>query len=248
MTSFLQMERKTSKRKVFNVVLPTKRRKTGYKTLARVTQNPFAVVRSIPRGLNPLPFKMLTKLAYHSNYTTGAGAGAGTCTVRVFNAASLYDPDYSGTGHQPLGFDQIMPMYDHYVVLGAQIMVKACPGDSTYGNNIIGISGNAVVTPKTSAQDYQEAACCTWDIMSTYTSIPTRRLLQGYSPKIHMGITNPIDSDKLQGTETANPSDGWFWHVFIQPANLSNTHAPITLEVSIVYSVAFIEPKQLASS
>ncbi len=241
------MERKTNKRKG-DVVLPTKRRRTGRKTYSAVTQNPrVSLFTNIPRGLNPLPFKLVTKLAYHANYTTGSGASAGSTTVRVFNASSCYDPDYSGVGHQPLGFDQLMPMYDHYVVLGSKIHVKACPGDSTYGNNIIGISGNAVVTPRT-AQEYQEAACCTWDIMSTYTSIPTRRLMQGYSPKTHMGVSNPIDCEKLQGTVSGNPTDNWFWHVFVQPANAGNTHAPVTLEVSINYLVAFIEPVQLASS
>lgn len=246
------MERKTFKRKQYNVIMPTKRRRTLYKgrrNYAATTQNPLVAFNKIPRGLNPLPFKLVTNLSYHSNYTTGAGGAAGAMTVRIYNAGGLYDPDYSGTGHQPLGFDQIMPMYDHYVVLGATIMVKAAPGTSTYNNTIVGVSGNAIVTLKTSAQDYQEAACCTWDIMSTYTNIPTRgRLIQGYNPKVHLGISNPLSSDKLQGTISAVPADNWFWHVFVQPANASETHPPITLEVQIDYKVAFIEPTQLPAS
>lgn len=45
--------------------------------------------------------------------------------VHTFRATDLYDPDYTGTGHQPLGFDQMMLMYRKFLVLKSKISVIA---------------------------------------------------------------------------------------------------------------------------
>lgn len=42
-----------------------------------------------------------------------------------FRAASIFDPDLSGVGHQPLGHDQLETMYQRYRVLSAKITVEA---------------------------------------------------------------------------------------------------------------------------
>lgn len=42
-----------------------------------------------------------------------------------FRAASIFDPDLSGVGHQPLGHDQLETMYQRYRVLSARITVEA---------------------------------------------------------------------------------------------------------------------------
>ena len=33
-------------------------------------------------------------------------------------------PNHTGVGHQPLYFDQLMTIYNHYIVIGAKITVK----------------------------------------------------------------------------------------------------------------------------
>ncbi len=44
---------------------------------------------------------------------------------QVFTANGLFDPDITGTGHQPRGFDQFMALYDKYVVVSSSITLKA---------------------------------------------------------------------------------------------------------------------------
>ena len=43
---------------------------------------------------------------------------SGLCGVRIFSLSSLFDPDVTGTGHQPVGYDQIMALYEEYIVKG----------------------------------------------------------------------------------------------------------------------------------
>ena len=42
----------------------------------------------------------------------------------AFRTASMYDPDHTTTGHQPLFFDQMNAIYNKYRVLGSVIKVK----------------------------------------------------------------------------------------------------------------------------
>lgn len=229
----------TTKRKWGAARRASKARKTNKGTRAVVSQNP-RVSRGIASGKNPLPFKLITKLAYNDKYLVTGAAGA--CAVRVYDASSLYDPDYSGGGHQPLGFDQLMPMYDHYVVLGSKITVRFANGTPA---STVGVSGNAVVTPKTSASHYIEAGATKHQCCVYQANMPV--ITQGYSPKIHLGIENPTDADKLQGSETTNPTDNWFFHVFVEPLG-SGDSANCYIDVTIEYTACFIEPKQLAQS
>lgn len=52
----------------------------------------------------------------------------------VFRATSIYDPDYTDTGHQPLGRDLWASMYDYYSVLKCEYEVEMynCMDESLY--------------------------------------------------------------------------------------------------------------------
>lgn len=238
------MERKTSAKRKWAVSLPTKKRRKTPSGYAAVTQRPRAP-RFQALGQNPLPMKLVTKLAYNETVRL-TGGSAGATAVYVFNASSLYDPNYTGTGHQPLGFDQIMAMYDHYVVLGAKVTVKfAMPSGSAYTVAQVGVHGAATVTPRTNGSAYVETGTTSMKMVGFPSYFP--QVTQGYSPKVHMGVTNPMDADKLQGQINANPTDGWYWHVFAEP-HLSSETVDVFANVTIEYTAAFIEPVELAQS
>lgn len=44
--------------------------------------------------------------------------------LQSFRTASLFDPDRTGTGHQPLFFDEMAAIYNQYRVLGAKCRVR----------------------------------------------------------------------------------------------------------------------------
>ncbi|WP_219929646.1 hypothetical protein, partial [Achromobacter pulmonis] len=51
-------------------------------------------------------------------FTVNPGVG-GTVDTHIFRANSVYDPDESGVGHQPTGFDQLMEFFQYYTVVAA---------------------------------------------------------------------------------------------------------------------------------
>nr|AGA18346.1 hypothetical protein [uncultured marine virus] len=59
-------------------------------------------------------------LRYHETFTVNPGLG-GTPGFYVFRSNSCYDPNFTGTGHQPRGYDQIMTMYQFLAVKECQM-------------------------------------------------------------------------------------------------------------------------------
>lgn len=70
---------------------------------------------------DPLRSSMNVKLVYTETkqYSTGSG---GICGVEnVYRLSGLHDPDFTGTGHQPYGWDQMKALYYKYKVKGVTI-------------------------------------------------------------------------------------------------------------------------------
>ena len=67
-------------------------------------------------------------LRYHESFSLNPGT-AGVPSFYTFRANSCYDPNYTGTGHQPRGYDQIMSMYQYLAVREVQIEVWFQPRD-----------------------------------------------------------------------------------------------------------------------
>lgn len=55
---------------------------------------------------------------------------AGPRGLILFRCASIFDPDFSGTGHQPLGHDQWATFYQRYRVYGMSYEIRATNDDA----------------------------------------------------------------------------------------------------------------------
>jgi hypothetical protein len=199
-------------------------------------------------GYTPLPHVLKAKLKYVSDGF--ALTGGVTPGVHVFSANGLYDPDITGTGHQPRGFDQLIPLYDHYVVRKCVVRVQFVTLSSVI-TTVGGVTLLNVSTPQTDYIDYTEQARTEFSLLPYYTTYgaqtePRVHTLE-YVPESFMGIPDPRTADKLQGTISANPSDGAFFHLYAQASDGSTAVNAFAL-VELHYDVDFIEPVPVASS
>lgn len=81
-----------------------------------------ATAGSVYRPLaNVVPQGTIVTLTYHENFLLTGSLGS---AWRIFRAASIYDPDFSGAGHQPLGHDQWQALYRRYRVLTCKAEVE----------------------------------------------------------------------------------------------------------------------------
>lgn len=98
----------------------------------KTTRRPRRMVRRTRRRTvrktripNAFP-KMITRNMIYTQEIT-MNAAASSYATYTFRANSLYDPDYTSTGHQPYGFDETMNVYYNYSVDSSYIRVKRIP-------------------------------------------------------------------------------------------------------------------------
>lgn len=74
-------------------------------------------------GVGPVASKMITTLKYCETFYTNDAGGVGF--NYIFNLNSTFDPDRTGTGHQPYGRDSLAGMYARYRVYRARWVISA---------------------------------------------------------------------------------------------------------------------------
>ena len=164
--------------------------------------------------------------------------GAGTSASYTFTANGCFDPNISGTGHQPLGFDQYMGvLYDHYTVLKSKISIRANTtgtGPSS-GNMLFGIllrdtnSGTPVIPDAFIEQGrckYTNIAATGQNAKSlSYTANPLKFL-------------NHAKTDiEVRGTASTNPAEQAYWILFASATNGTDNASPLDVMVVIDYWV-----------
>ena len=65
---------------------------------------------------DPFPQSYNCDLNYSQFFTLVSGTSGLFGSEQVFRLNAPYDPDFTGTGHQPYGYDQISALYRRYIV------------------------------------------------------------------------------------------------------------------------------------
>lgn len=176
--------------------------------------------------------------------------------THVFSANGIYDPNITGTGHQPRGYDQLSLMYDHYVVIGSKISIKFV-ADKDVSPNLftVGVAVKDSATVQATANDYIEGRVVRFTNLQTniYNYPSKTQLSIKCSPKKFLGRSKLLADPELKGVTGnigtgSNPSEGVYYHIFAQPVSSSTNPVPINIQVFIEYLVIWIEPKQPAQS
>lgn len=200
--------------------------------------------RSRKGSWRPFGTRRSCSLVYCENITLDPAAGS--VANYKFRTNSLYDPNYTGTGHQPYGFDTLATLYGRYMVTGAKITVTANPGTtvSTYGMGVKVTDDYSFNVTDPIA--LMEQPGYRYRLFTNGTQPATPRVTKGWSLRKFAG--GQMNSDKYSATVDTNPNDGWIFAVtFFATAaglDLSNT----TFNVRIQYRARFWEPKELGQS
>ncbi len=72
---------------------------------------------------SPVPSRFITKMKYVSFGSLTSGTAGVVGGQYVFRLNSVYDPDQTGAGHQPYGFDQLAALYGKYLVRRVDVTI-----------------------------------------------------------------------------------------------------------------------------
>lgn len=201
-------------------------------------------INKIPRTI--IPYKVVRTLPYQTDVVIVPGANL-TPGHKVFTLNGLYDPDISGGGHQPRGFDQYCGLedsnafYRHYVVLGVKATVHfAMSSDAGIGR--VGMQVRDSVNLPLKPTDYLESANQRSTKLSPLSSGGgVRTLTMKWSAKQWFGKPNVTTERDLQGSSATNPGEQAYLHVWCDGNGTSNLPT-IRADVRLSYLVMFKSP------
>lgn len=196
----------------------------------------------------PLPNRFKTTLRYVETGVVLDPTLGGLADSYIFSCNGLFDPNISGTGHQCVGFDQLMSMYNHYTVIASKIRVEFINSDSTY-NQTVGLFVSAGTTEQADIRVMIENGGCKYRTLGKAGGASSDRatLTSQVAPLKWLGKKG-ITDDQVRGSASANPVEQCYWHIFANDFFQSNNSAPVAIQVQIDYVVVFTEPKELALS
>lgn len=202
-------------------------------------------------GLHQLKRGMLgtglrSKLTYlERRISLNPGIG-GTSVSHIFAVNGLYDPNITGVGHQPLGFDQMMLFFANYSVISAKIYVSIHNSDGTHPM----LTGVYITDDSTSSPDPIEII---ENGNGVYTLLTEHALgndtanMELYcNTKQFLG--KKYDEVDSMGSATANPGQMVYFQVWAATQNAAVDGGNLYATVRIEYLADFLEPQQLAIS
>lgn len=197
------------------------------------------------------PQKKAVKIRYATQLTLNAVAS--DVAYHVYSANGCYDPDITGTGHQPLGFDQHMEQYDHYTVVGSKITVEPLPASGTI-SYIRVFCDDAVDFPVgfSSVDHFLEAPGGTTVTVHGQTNEAVtpwtmKKHVKGFGSKKFFGNKSVVGDSLYRGSKTSNPTEQAYFHVCTGSVGGSDPGA-VSFRVNIDYLVVFTEPKLMVAS
>lgn len=187
------------------------------------------------------------KLRYVNSVTLDPPV-AGVTANYYFSANGMFDPNITGVGHQPLGFDQYMAMYDHYVVTKSKCTV--------YNQNnssdpiCLGIFLNDdTANLHNTVEQINEQPNTKWRYLSADGNGASAGTVTKYfNTAKDLGRKSVLSDPQLKGSAAANPTEQMFYQIYLGTLDPAMDHPGTVVQVIIEYEGYFIEPKDLAQS
>ena len=193
--------------------------------------------------------RIRTVLKY--NESKSITSTAGIVNDYQFRLNSIFDPDYTGGGHQPLGRDQLAGLYNRYRVDKVAVSVtfhknseSACIGHAICANN----SSTGFTNPWNAITEQSNVS---WkvDSASTAGSVSKVTLKRVFHLNKVTGVSlgKYRDDDRYQADIASNPAEEIMLHICncdILEASSSNT----IMQVNLRYYVEFFDPHVVAQS
>lgn len=211
------------------------------------------VVSEIPKApswtavsrISPFAPRIVTSLVYCEIVSITMASGPGNLDYQ-FNLNSLFDPDITGAGHQPKGFDQLSTLYARYRVYAVRYHVSYIVNLSTDQNVAF------VVAPTNSSSGYANLTSPREVFQSKYN------ISTFYTPRSVSGMVNLPQlngksresyaaDDTTAGTTTTSPSEVLSLHCVSAIQNTAVSQSA-NLSIKLEFLSEFWDPYQLAQS
>ncbi len=204
---------------------------------AKTTFRKSLVANPIDFGRYSLPLRCKNLMRYSS--TTNVTLDVTGTTTVTFRANGMFDPEFALGGHQPLYFDQMSALYNHYHVVVSNIHVRV---QALSGSALANLYIDDDATPNGTGTTLRERpGAKTW-LVAQDTIDHGRKCF--WSAQQTFG-GNAIDNDELKGTGSNDPSEQSF---FIFQLTNGVLDQEIKVYADIEFTVVWSELKSIGQS
>lgn len=187
-----------------------------------------------------LPARKMVQMRYGETIALTSTVGA--LGNYEWSANDLFDPNITGAGHQPYGFDQWTPLYQKFTVMKSEAHIEVA---STGVAMIYGLTfaRAAAASTITTAVSLLESYRGTGGLV-TGSSAPVQYAKSNFD----LLTTDPdFDPGSFFCTSAASPTFRYHYGVFAQSADLSST-STLSGFIMITYDVLLEDPVTVAAS
>jgi hypothetical protein len=145
-----------------------------------------------------------------------------------------------------MAFDQYMALYTYATVVSSRIDVQAY--QSTGVPIVCGVALCPLAAAAyTLASAYVEAGLSKPILIGADDGTSDIRLSAAYNAGKYYRLDNVVSEPEYANSDSANPTIGPYYQLFLQDVNLTST-ATLQALVTIAYDVVFTVPRKLAGS
>lgn len=197
----------------------------------------------VNRSLQPISQRYICRMKYAENVLRTSVGGPATYE---FNLNSIYDPNRTGTGHQPYGHDQFSGLYNRYRVISCSYAISAIDTNGKY-IQVAAIPANEPIT-FTGIDSATENPRCRYITQAPNAALKT---LKGtvYMPSlVGRSKAQYMADDRYQAQFGNNPSELAILNIAAQTLSGSADNMSIAFNITLTYTVEVFDVKNQAQS
>lgn len=169
----------------------------------------------------------------------------GTPQFHRFRANGMYDPNQTGTGHQPMFYDQMNVLYNHWKVIGSKITVQFIPTAATTVPQFVGVIADDDTSSSTDINTLNEQSDTKRRQVAFNNSRPVT-IKHFYSAKKVYG-GSIMGNNRLEGDASADPTEQFYFTIYNCPVD-GITAVGVSALVTIDYIAVWTEQKDVGGS
>lgn len=223
-----------------------RRRAKASKKLVTRRRNASLVVRQPGIGFAP---SQIVTMKYVDRIDLDSVASAPA--FYKFRCNSIYDPDYSGVGGQPMLHDQMSTLYKRYMVLSAKCTVTFISRNTTANTStaVVAIGIDDDTTNPTSALQAMEQPNYSWRYLGTTDGHSGRcTVSKNFLAKREFGVTDLDDNSNCGAVFGSNPARERLFTIMMAPVTSFDELAAMYGIVTITYTVLCRDTRELPQS
>lgn len=158
----------------------------------------------------------------------------GSVKIYTYRGNSLFDPNYTGTGHQPMYFDQYSAIYERYRVLGCKIKVHMVNRSATSAAYAVLESGTDVSSILVLSELLEQSRAHVSRILPTGNQSPV--VIKKYvSTRKACGLNKKqVFDEDFSALTTANPQQIWYHNI-----QLSNADPNVGMDIRLLFTLTY---------